>query len=75
MSPGNDNQVDWTAAATPGGEHVGPGLAGRTAPKRPTAETLDRRGVMDTLLGKNNLAAYDASGNDPYNTTGKFVRR
>ena len=75
MSPGNDNQVDWTAAATPGGEQVGPGLSGRTPSRRPAPETLDRRGVMDTLLGKNNLAAYDASGNDPYNTTGKFVRR
>ena len=28
---------------------------------------------MDTLLGENKLTAYDASGNDPYNTTGKTV--
>jgi hypothetical protein len=34
-----------------------------------------RSSVMDTLLGQNNLSAFDASGNDPYNTTGKFVRR
>jgi hypothetical protein len=75
MTPGNDNQVDWTAVATPGGEHVGPGLAGRRkpAPKPPVA--LTRHDVMDTLLGENNLSAYDASGNDPYNTTGKFARR
>ena len=72
MSPGNDNQVDWTAAATPG-ERVGPGLSG--GKKRTPLETHTRSSVMDTLLGENNLAAYDASGNDPYNTTGKFVRR
>ncbi len=75
MSPGNDNQVDWTAAATPGGEHVGPGLSGRKHAKRAAPETHTRHSVMDTLLGENNLTAYDASGNDPYNTTGKFFRR
>jgi hypothetical protein len=30
---------------------------------------------MDTLLGQNDLAAYDTSGTDPYNATGKFFRR
>ena len=30
---------------------------------------------MDTLLGENNLAAYDASGDDPYNATGRHFRR
>ena len=75
MSPGNDNQVDWTAAATPGSDRVGPGHSGRTSPKGPAPDMRDRRNVMDTLLGENNLAAYDASGSDPYNTTGKFVRR
>jgi hypothetical protein len=76
MSPGIDNQVDWTAAATPAGDRVGPGLSGRAnARQAPQKQPLDRRGVMDTLLGENNLAAYDASGNDPYNTTGKFFRR
>jgi hypothetical protein len=76
MCPGNDNQVDWTAAATtPGGERVGPGLSGRTPAGRSASETLTRRGVMDTLLGENDLSAYDASGNDPYNTTGKSFRR
>ena len=73
MSPGNNNQVDWTAAATPGGEHVGPGLSGNKKPVPPEEHT--RRSVMDTLLGENKLAAYDASGNDPYNTTGKTFRR
>ena len=48
----------------------------RAAPSRTSApETLTRRGVMDTLLGENNLSAYDASGNDPYNATGKSFRR
>jgi hypothetical protein len=30
---------------------------------------------METLLGKNNLAAIDASGGDPYNATGRHFRR
>jgi hypothetical protein len=30
---------------------------------------------MDTLLGDNKLAAFDASGNDPYNATGRQFRR
>jgi hypothetical protein len=77
MSSGKDNNLDWTAHGTPSGERVGPGLSGRhkqpaPAPAR-TAHT--RSSVMDTLLGENKLAAFDASGNDPYNTTGKFVRR
>ena len=75
MCPGNDNQVDWRAAATPGSEHVGPGLSGRKPVKAAVPATLTRHGVMDTLLGESNLTAYDASGNDPYNTTGKSFRR
>jgi hypothetical protein len=75
MCPGNDNQVDWTAAATPGGERGGAGLSGCTRAGRAAPDTLTRRGVMDTLLGESNLAAYDASGDDPYNTTGKSFRR
>jgi len=54
-------------------ERVGPGIAVPNRQTPPAANT--RRSVMDTLLGENKLAAYDASGNDPYNTTGKFVRR
>jgi len=27
------------------------------------------------LLGQNDLAAYELSGTDPYNATGKFFRR
>jgi hypothetical protein len=35
----------------------------------------EKRNVMDTLLGKNNLSAADLSGNDPYNATGRHFRR
>ncbi len=71
MSPGNDNQVDWTAATTPG-EGVVPGLS---RPARPRATPQTTRSVMDTLLGENDLAAFDAGGNDPYNATGRQFRR
>ena len=30
---------------------------------------------MNTLLGDNNLAAFDAFGGDPYNATGRHLRR
>ena len=71
MSPGNDNQVDWTAAATPS-EGVVQSLATKA---RPRVEPKTRRNVMDTLLGENNLSAVDAGGNDPYNATGRQFRR
>ena len=74
MSPGNDNQVDWTAAATPSGEGVVPSLS-RNAKPQPRALPSTKRGVMDTLLGENNLAAFDAGGTDPYNATGRQFRR
>jgi hypothetical protein len=72
MSPGKDNQVDWTAAATPGGERVGPGLS---RPQKPRALPQNQRSVMDTLLGENDLSAADAGGSDPYNATGRHFRR
>jgi len=68
---GIENHVDWTAAAKPNHEQVGPGLSRR----RPQAPEAQKRSVMDTLLGKNNLTAIDASGSDPYNATGRFFRR
>lgn len=71
MSPGNDNQVDWTAAATPS-EGVVPSLSRRPGPR---VEIKTKRQVMDTLLGENSLVAIDASGNDPYNATGRQFRR
>ena len=69
MNAGTDNQSDRIKPAAPVGEQYGPGISGRV--KKPA----NGREVIDTLLGQNNLAAYDASGSDPYNTTGKFFRR
>ena len=71
MSPGNDNQIDWTAAATPS-EGVVPSLS-RKAPPRTPPQT--KRNVLDTLLGENDLTALDAGGSDPYNATGRQFRR
>lgn len=77
MSP-RDNNIDWSAPSTPQGEtfreRVGPGLAPR--PRRaPAAAKPPARSVMDVLLGKNDLAATDESGIDPYNATGRQFRR
>jgi hypothetical protein len=72
MYPGNDNQVDWTAAATPQGEGVLPSL---NRPRKPLPAPHTKRSVMETLLGKNNLSAADVNGNDPYNATGRHIRR
>jgi hypothetical protein len=71
MSPGNDNQVDWTAASTPA-EGVVPSLSRKPSP-RVLPQT--KRNVMDTLLGENNLTALDSGGIDPYNATGRQFRR
>jgi hypothetical protein len=54
----------------PASEQFGPGLERREA-----QPVNSRRDVMNTLLGKNNLVACDLSGDDPYNSTGKFFRR
>jgi hypothetical protein len=72
MSTGIENHIDWTIPATPHGEHVGPGLARQAKPRATAAE---KRSVMDTLLGENNLAAHEVSGADPYNATGRQFRR
>ncbi len=72
MCPVNDNQIDWSVAATPSGERAGPGLS---PPKQPRDVPQNKRSVMDTLLGKNNLAAQDVGGTDPYNATGRHFRR
>jgi len=71
MNPGNDNQIDWTAASTPEGDRLASNISRQQKPK----PQLTRRGVMDTLLGENNLSAQDAGGSDPYNATGKQFRR
>lgn len=72
MCPGNDNQVDWTAAAAPRREAVAPSLS---RPSKPNAVTHTRSSVMDTLLGEHKLTAFDVNGNDPYNATGRHFRR
>ena len=72
MSAGIDNNIDWTVPTTPSGERVAPSLSRRNSPP---ATPQTRSSVMDTLLGKNNLAALDESGSDPYNATGRQFRR
>ena len=79
MSPGNDNHVDWTAAATPQDERVadrmGERMLASLTPPRARSVPQTRRSVMDTLLGQNDLSALDATGGDPYNATGRQFRR
>lgn len=75
MSMGNDNRIDWTAAATPEGEGVVPSLSGNRKPAPRVQTPRTRRDVMDTLLGANDLAATDVGGGDPYNATGRHFRR
>ena len=67
-----ENNVDWIAASTPVGERVVPSLS---RGKKPAAAPKPQRSVMDKLLGDADLSAYDASGNDPYNATGRQFRR
>ncbi|HLA72771.1 MAG TPA: hypothetical protein VK624_14790 [Steroidobacteraceae bacterium] len=74
---GIDNNIDWTIPTTPQTEQYGPGLARESAflSKKDAAVAVSKRSVMDTLLGENSLAAFDAGGNDPYNATGRQFRR
>jgi hypothetical protein len=69
---GIEQNIDWTAATTPADDRVHPGLTTRA---KTEAAPGARRDVMETLLGKNNLAAVDPSGGDPYNATGRHFRR
>ncbi len=73
MNSGIDNQVDWSAAATPEGDRMVQGLSRRR--QKPRAASQTRRSVMDTLLGENDLSAADSGGGDPYNATGRQFRR
>ncbi len=66
-----ENDIQGTAPATPGGEGVLPSLAR----PRPAPKPASRNEVMDTLLGKHDLVALEASGSDPYNATGRHFRR
>jgi len=69
---GIEQHVDWSAPKQPAPERAGPGLQARA---RTEPAPIPRRDVMATLLGKNDLAAIDASGSDPYNATGRHFRR
>lgn len=73
MTQGIESHIDWAAPSKPQGDRAGPALSSR--PSRQQSTAPEKRDVMDTLLGKNNLSAVDASGNDPYNATGRHFRR
>lgn len=73
MSQESDNQIDWTIPSTPSQDRVGPSLTRKPGPQ--PAVVKSKHSVMDTLLGDNDLAAFDASPSDPYNSTGRQVRR
>lgn len=79
MCPGNDNQVGWTATATPQGEKVAERPVERVLPSLSRSKArpipLTRQSVMSTLLGENELSALDVNGSDPYNATGRQFRR
>ena len=72
MSQGIESHIDWTAPSKVRSERGGPGSTHRPERQAPSS---DKRKVMDTLLGKNNLSASDVSGEDPYNATGRHFRR
>ena len=69
---GIEQHVDWAAPAKAADSRAARGF---TAPDGSQQGADSRRGVMETLLGKNNLVALDPSGSDPYNATGRFFRR
>jgi hypothetical protein len=71
MNPEMQNSSDRAVPAVANGR-LGPALdrQGRSSPLPGT-----RHEVMNTLLGENDLAAFDAFGGDPYNATGRHVRR
>jgi len=69
-----ENNVDWKAPSTPGNERVAPSLS-RPKKPQPALAPATNRSTLDKLLGDSNLKAYDASGNDPYNATGRQFRR
>jgi len=70
MSTETHNPTERPAATAPVTEQFGPGLGRQDVPP-----VNSRRDVMNTLLGKNNLSASALTGDDPYNSTGKFFRR
>jgi hypothetical protein len=69
---GIEQHVDWAAPAMATNDRAGRGLTARSSSQKAPDPG---RNVMETLLGKNSLAAIEASGGDPYNATGRFYRR
>jgi hypothetical protein len=75
MSPPIENHIDWIVPATPEAAPPGKTLP-RMPPRQPARKPPDTSlGVMDTLLGKNDLVALEEGGRDPYNATGRQFRR
>lgn len=72
MNPGNDNQIDWTAASTPEGESLLPSPWRKQKTRTPPQS---KRDVSDALLGDADLSASDVGGSDPYNSAGRYLRR
>lgn len=69
---GIEQHVDWAAPPRATDERAGRSPTARGGSQKAPDPGRD---VMETLLGKNNLVAIDVSGGDPYNATGRFVRR
>jgi hypothetical protein len=67
-----DNNLDWTVPSMPEGERVAPSLS---SARKPAPSPRPARSTLDKLLGDANLTAFDSSGNDPYNATGRQFRR
>jgi len=72
MSSEIDNNIDWTVPTTPNGELVAPGLA---RPKQAVVVPATKLSILEKLLGANNLSATGPSGADPYNASGRQIRR
>jgi hypothetical protein len=70
----SDSKLDWTVPSMPEGERVVPSLARARKPAAAPAPDA-ARSTLDKLLGGANLLAYDLSGDDPYNATGRRIRR
>jgi hypothetical protein len=71
MNPAMQHPSDRPATAAPR-EQAGP-TPGRDDRQSPAVAS--RHDVMKALLGTNDLAAFDAYGGDPYNATGRHLRR
>jgi hypothetical protein len=71
MNPGIQNPTDRPTRPVAGEQAA----ADPARQQRRSPVETSRHEVMNTLLGDNNLAAFDAYGGDPYNATGRHLRR